>query len=103
MNNVLSKRITLWSIFITYILYTYFTWEIYEGNNIEPPTSIYLMSLILLAVFLLVSAYRCGALGWSGWRVLAIFIPIVGFFLLIFLLFKKPIDKVDVPNSSASS
>jgi len=103
MKNILSSRVTIWGVFIVYVLYTYLTWQIYEANRIEPPAIIYILSLLLLVVFLVVCVFRCKALNWSGWRVMALFIPIVGVFLLVFLLFKKPIVGSGIVNEFASS
>ncbi len=59
----------------------------FYGSQQQPPTIIgvaYVGSFILV---LLSSVARCHTLNWSGWRVLAFFMPIVGLVLVLLLLF----------------
>lgn len=86
-----------------YMLETYIAWEFYEAKGNAAPDIIYLFNLFLLVAFIVVSVFRCNALNWSGWRVIALFIPIAGFFLILFLLFKSPAVGNEVSNEIAGN
>jgi len=92
MKIILAKRITLLLTLLIHIGYVYITWQMYEAENIDPPSYVYLVSFSLLILFVVVSIFRCRSLNWSGWRVLAYLVPIVGIILLLLLLIKKPIN-----------
>lgn len=95
MKKILSGRMAIWIVFTIYMLNSWYTWQVYEARGMYPPTILDILGFALLVIFLVVCVYRCKSLNWSGWRVAALMIPIVGFFLLLFLLTKRPLDETD--------
>lgn len=79
-------------IFISIFLFIYLNIN-YPQIDDDIPLYLVIVNVLVSLLLIILAVFRCHAIGWSGWRVLAFIVPLANLILLISLMVlatKKP-------------
>ena len=70
----------------------------YPQTGDDVPLYLWIANVLTTLILIILAVFRCHAIGWSGWRVLAFIVPVANLILLISLMFLATIKPSNKQN-----